>query len=544
MDGGESVRSGRSERSERSHRSHGSAHPRHHRQSSGRSSGHQSRRDRERDYRDDRSVTIQAPGHGSEVEGEERIQVQVIPQDDNWGDNTTAITGNTSETGFSMEDMRKFAKEMDDGYSVGFDCARYVGTALAAVLSIFGFLSPIAMIVLPKLGIFDWKSDNNKGEDSLQCKPECEGLLISFAFKLLILLIGTFALFFRQPKATMPRVFVFRAVVLFLVFVLTFAFWLFYGVRILKERQTEYYAIVQFAVYLVDSLLFIHYLAIALLEIRQLQPQFVVKVVRSPDGKSQCYNLGLLSIQRAAVWILEQYYKDFEVYNPYLENATKKPAKLTGFKVYDVDGPNQANQQGRSRAVFAAAARRRDASHNDRFYEEVEYDRRIRKRKARLIVAAEEAFSHIKRMQEEQGPAIPMDPQEAAQAVFPSMARALQKYLRITRQQPRYTFESVLNHLAVCIGHDISPRSFVEKYLSQGAVIMNDKDYKSIQRWVLVCDQLLTRECEHGTIFQLRQGEVSLLCSIRKIPHFSLTEEVIDPKSNKFVLRLNSETSV
>lgn len=25
--------------------------------------------------------------------GEERIEVQVIPQDDNWGDNTTAITG-------------------------------------------------------------------------------------------------------------------------------------------------------------------------------------------------------------------------------------------------------------------------------------------------------------------------------------------------------------------------------------------------------------------------------------------------------------------
>ncbi|XP_050415068.1 vang-like protein 2 isoform X2 [Patella vulgata] len=547
MDGGESVRSGRSERSERSHRSHGSSHhPRqhHHRGSSGRpNSNHRDRRERDRD---DRSVTIKTPGQGSDVEGEERIQVQVIQQDDNWGDNTTAITGNTSETGFSMEDMRKFAKEMDDGYSVGFDCARYVGTALAAVLSIFGFLSPIAMIVLPKLGIFEWKALTFGTEiDPMQCRPECEGLLISFAFKLLILLLGTIALFFRQPKATMPRVFVFRAVVLFLVFVLTFAFWLFYGVRILKARETHYYAIVQFAVYLVDGLLFIHYLAVALLEIRQLQPQFVIKVVRSPDGKSQCYNIGLLSIQRAAVWMLEQYYKDFEVYNPYLENATKKPAKLTGFKVYDVDGgPNQTNQQGRSRAVFAAAARRRDASHNDRFYEEAEYERRIRKRKARLIVAAEEAFSHIKRMQEEQGPAIPMDPQEAAQAVFPSMARALQKYLRITRQQPRYTFESVLNHLAVCIGHDISPRAFVEKYLSQGAVIMNEKDYKSMQRWVLVCDQLLTREIEHGTYFQLRQGEVSLLCTVRKIPHFSLTEEVIDPKSNKFVLRLNSETSV
>ena len=142
------------------------------------------------------------------------------------------------------------------------------------------------------------------------------------------------------------------------------------------------------------------------------------------------------------------------------------------------------------------------------------------------------------------GPAIAMDPQEAAQAVFPSMARPLQKYLRVTRQQPRYTMESVLQHLATCISHDLNPKAFIERYLTQGVVIMNSKDYRDTQKWVLVCDQLLTREIEHGTIFQLRQNDVSLLCSVRKLPHFNITEEVIDPKSNKFVLRLNSETSV
>lgn len=137
-----------------------------------------------------------------------------------------------------------------------------------------------------------------------------------------------------------------------------------------------------------------------------------------------------------------------------------------------------------------------------------------------------------------------MDPTEAAQAVFPSMARALQKYLRITRQQPRYSMDSVLRHLAVCIAHDMSPKSFVERYLNQGAVIWNDKAYKPVDKWVLICDQLLTREIENETVFQLRQNDVSLLCTVRKIPHFSLTEEVIDPKHNKFVLKLNSETSV
>ena len=65
------------------------------------------------------------------------------------------------------------------------------------------------------------------------------------------------------------------------------------------------------------------------------------------------------------------------------------------------------------------------------------------------------------------GPALPMDPHEAAQAIFPSMARALQKYLRITRQQPRYTVEGIMSHLATCLGHDMSPKAFLEKYLTQ-----------------------------------------------------------------------------
>ena len=42
------------------------------------------------------------------------------------------------------------------------------------------------------------------------------------------------------------------------------------------------------------------------------------------------------------------------------------------------------------------------SSHNERFYEEYEYERKLKKRKARLVSAAEEAFTHIKRMQSTQ----------------------------------------------------------------------------------------------------------------------------------------------
>ncbi len=433
----ESVRSGRSERSERSQRSSGS---RPYRKHSNRGSSrdrihnryhvdpHGDRQTTDMDTdRDDRSVSIKLPpthinrqhynnqmqmalnggstshahpGHGNNHgnnggdNGEgERIEVQILQQDDNWGETTTAITGNTSETAFSMEDMSRITKDMED--SIGFNCARYIGSILASIIGFSAFLSPIVMVVLPKIGIKEWTQK--------PCGPECEGLFISFTSKLLILLIGTWALFFRKPKATMPRIFIFRALILFIVFLLTFAFWLFYGVRIYDTSHDDYHSIVLYAVSLVDALLFIHYLAVILLEIRQLQPQYVIKMTRSPDGETKHYTAGQLSIQRLAVWCLEQYYKDFNVYNPYLEHMSRRTPKLSGFKFYDVDGVSSATPATRSRAIFAAAARRRDTSHNDRFYEEQDYERRIRKRRARLITAAEEAFTHVKRLHDEQG---------------------------------------------------------------------------------------------------------------------------------------------
>lgn len=53
--------------------------------------------------------------------------------------------------------------------------------------------------------------------------------------------------------------------------------------------------------------------------------------------------------------------------------------------------------------MLTAHARRRDSSHNERFYEEHDYERRVKKRRARLITAAEEAFTHIKRLHHDPG---------------------------------------------------------------------------------------------------------------------------------------------
>lgn len=48
-------------------------------------------------------------------------------------------------------------------------------------------------------------------------------------------------------------------------------------------------------------------------------------------------------------------------------------------------------------------SRRRDSSHNERFYEEHDYERRVKKRRARLITATEEAFMHVKRINHDPG---------------------------------------------------------------------------------------------------------------------------------------------
>ncbi|XP_013777387.1 vang-like protein 2 [Limulus polyphemus] len=513
-----------------------------HRVASFNNSNHRSRlRHSHRSKTTDHSVPVISGNKTSDRMGQTRscddvIEVQILPQDQNWGDNTTAITGNSSDHSISMENLYRLGRDSDESWI--FKCQMWMGSFVATILSIFAFLSPLVMVVLPKLDVLEWKVQ--------KCGPECDGLLISFAFKLVILLCGTWAVFFRRPKATMPRIFIFRALVLVLIVVFTFSYWLFYSVRIVEKQKNEhevsYHSIVLFAVSLVDALLFIHYLAVILIEIRHLQPQYFVKVVRSPDGESHCYSMGQLSIQRAAVWVLERYYQDFSPYNPYLDTLPTKSYKgKSSLKFSDIDGMTKSDH---SSVLPSGYGRRRGTSHNERFYEECEYERRVKKRKARLITAVEEAFTHIKRLREETGPAIPMDSAEAAQAIFPSMARALQKYLRITRQQPRHSMQAILEHLALCLSHDLSPRTFLEKYITVSPVLQNDKEHTSMQKWALVCDTLLSRAVEPGCIFLLRQNDVSVLVIVHQLPHFNITEEIIDPKTNKFALRLNSETSV
>ncbi|XP_069568947.1 vang-like protein 1 isoform X2 [Brachyistius frenatus] len=494
---------------------------------------------RSKDSRSEKSVTINTPP-AEPLLGDSAVRGEQI-QDDNWGETTTAVTG-TSEHSLSQEDIVRITKDLED--SVGLDCRRHFARTLAVIAGLLVFLTPLAFLVLPHLL---WP------EKLQSCGTACEGLFISVAFKLLILLLAAWALFFRPARAGLPRVFVFRALLAVLVLLIVVSYWLFYGVRILDSQDENYQGIVQYAVSLVDALLFIHYLAVVLLELRQLQPCFSVSVSRSTDGETRHYNLGQLSIQRAALAIIEHYYCDFPVHNPALLSASKSRAAkhLAGLKVYNVDGPGNNAAAGlahsQSRAMIAAAARRRDTSHNELYYEEAEHERRVRKRKARLVVAVEEAFTHIKRMQDEEqkkaaGDA--MDPREAAQAIFPSMARALQKYLRTTKQQHCHSMESIQQHLAFSITNNMTPKAFLESYLTPGPTLQYSRDHWLARQWTLVSEASVTSGLKDGCVFLLKCADFSLVATPKKIPYIQMSEEYIDPKSHKFVLRLQSETSV
>ena len=120
--------------------------------------------------------------------------------------------------------------------------------------------------------------------------------------------------------------------------------------------------------------------------------------------------------------------------------------------------------------------------------------------------------------------------------------------------------DSILQHLATTIMYDMAPKAFLEKYLVNNPVLQvltkyknaaiekisfqNEQENVSIQNWSLICDLLLSRGLEPGVLFQLRQGEVLLLCEVIAIPHFNITEKVMNVNQNKFILKGNPESPV
>ena len=159
----------------------------------------------------------------SSRDGQEIIEVQILPQDENWGENTTAITGNTSEQSMSMEDVSNWQASNNPG-GLGQACQRYIETTFSLMLNMAAFLSPLAMVMMPKMGFFPSAFENPEITQIakmhlLACNAECKGLLVSLAARMILLALGVWAVYLRTPGATMPRIFLFRALVMLLVLI-------------------------------------------------------------------------------------------------------------------------------------------------------------------------------------------------------------------------------------------------------------------------------------------------------------------------------------
>lgn len=475
------------------------------------------------------------------------IEVQVIPQDDNWGETATTIT----ETATSIcSELDLLEDAFDERIEKGLRCPNALQAASILVSLILGLLSifsPLVFIVMPVV-LTEWKISTGS------CTIACEGMYINMAVKELVLIIGLWALFVRPSKAFLPRLNIFKVGMMAVVYMVIICFWLFYAFKIIGQQGILHENIVSFATSFIDSMLFLHYLGIVLMWLRHQDKVFAISVVRNVDGMERFYNFGQNSIQKTAVYILERYYVDFTEYNPYMPRPKPRNRlnKLAGLKLYDLDGKKEGtnghlSQQASKAVIAAAAAGRRKEGRNDRFYEEQELDRRISKRRSRLVAAAEEAFGHIARLnayEPTKKAAGAMGTEEASQAIFPTLARPLQKYLRTTRQQLHFPLESIMKHLSHCITFDLSARAFVQRYIKDQPCVSHVEHHNIRQDWTLICDISPSRQVTEGTVFQLRNNNISLVIVIGRVPIMNIKETAYNPDMNKYILRLNSETSV
>ncbi|CAH8451465.1 unnamed protein product [Dicrocoelium dendriticum] len=270
----------------------------------------------------------------------DQFDSRLVQDDAAWVENATAVTGATSETGLSGGDnVSRFGARyglaaslnMQSGAGAGlglsgaaaalirsefdninlFSCSHVVGVLGSTFIALSALLSPVLMLLIPHFPSIGWNTES--------CKPNCEGHLIGISVKLALLSLATWVLISpcrtlcSGGSAILPRVRLCRTLFVCVLFVVLFAFWLFYTVRIVHPKEDEYLSIVLFADSLTDTLLFLQYAGIGLMELRKVRHRYAIHIVRSPDGMSRSMKCGEMSLQRAAVEVLQFYMVEFTV---------------------------------------------------------------------------------------------------------------------------------------------------------------------------------------------------------------------------------------
>ena len=561
----------------------------------------------------------------------------------NWpGETNTFISATTDMSHFSQENLARFPKErliLKEKLTCD---AQYFSTLL---ISFIAYLTPILFLLIP---IFKGNRSSINGEltttlnsnlnlnfQTLGChgpaKTDCHTDILSIVLKLSSLSLASYWLFWQKSRIIYPRTHWPRLISLGMILLTTGIYWLFYAVKILDRANASLESAILFSKNHVDTLLYIHVVAIVVIELRlnskNSENMYLVEMIRSTDGEQRFYNLSDMTIQEAGFLLLQYYYRDFPLNNPAsmligTVSAARKKAGTAGmkglndsttvnntqanilnmsnknntndeFKIYNVDGttgaadphhPNNINALEQSKQVLAAAAaknKKRESSQNanDRYYDQLEWERHCRKRKCRLELAAEGAFDQINRCENYrgrnnhnqghghgsknystgQGLGNVMDSQEAATVLFPSLARPLQKYLRTTRQHLHYSLANTTCHLSDSFKHGISHRAFLQRYFSPRPQLSYPTNQSGLNgmachpdgssingneavEWNLSSENPLTSNIKEKVFFILGSPDFSLCVTIYRHPRVQLTETFPDSRC-KFTLKVN-QTSV
>ena len=148
-----------------------------------------------------------------------------------------------------------------------------------------------------------------------QCDEDCESAILSLGVRLIVVAIASLAVFSGcSPRrlwyaAELPRFEDVETLLTGVVVLVAVVFWSFYAVRIAGVHgDADYGRTVSFAGSMADTLLYVHALAALVLTLRcrSTAVDFVVHVLRSPDGRSTTFSVSSMSVQRLALLCLRR----------------------------------------------------------------------------------------------------------------------------------------------------------------------------------------------------------------------------------------------
>jgi len=191
---------------------------------------------------------------------------------------------------------------------------------VAALICVFSFLSPIAMVSIPRPSAVNVEGGplyptSDAGYD---CDEDCEFAVFSLSVRLIVIAIIFLGCCSRRiwSAAELPRFEDVEAALTAVILLIAVVFWSFYGVRIARrDVHADYARTVSFAVSMADALLFVHGLAALVLALRcrSTSVNLVVHVVRSTDGRSTTFSVPTMSVQQLALLCLRRCCAEFNV---------------------------------------------------------------------------------------------------------------------------------------------------------------------------------------------------------------------------------------